>query len=262
MQIDEMQSWDIVIVSHNSGDVLRREWSEVSMRVRDRVICVENGDSRESLDIAKSLFRRVVRTANSGLSAANNFGFALGDAPYVLFVNPDVRVLQSSFATFVRWLDEKGGLVAPRLIDHRGAPQESCRDWPSFGKQIANRILPAGHAINQTYLWPSTSRQFVPWILGAAVAAKRSDMAVIGGWPEEYFLYFEDTELSWRAWSNDLPVALLETERWYHAWERGSRSLITTTARHHIRSAVRFYMKHPLLAAGLSDRAVRRSRRR
>ena len=256
----DIDDWDIVVVSHNSGPVLEREWGHAPQELRDRVICVENGSSIESRATAERLFGRVEVVENRGLSMANNVGYRIGSAQYVLFANPDIRCQTDSLPRFRKWLDENGGLVGPRLVDASGSPQESCRDWPSPVRQIKNRLRARHHNSNREYLWPSTERGFVPWILGAAVATRREDLEAVGGWPEEYFLYFEDTELAWRYWGAGKPVALLEDERWFHAWSRESRGIASRSTRHHIRSAVKFYSSHPRMAMGIADHAVQRSR--
>ena len=112
------------------------------------------------------------------------------------------------------------------------------------------------------YRWPVGSGidSPVPWILGAIVASRRSDIDSLGGWPEDFFLYFEDTELSLRAWDRGLEVWILGTMRWTHFWNRESRSLLSKAARLHMRSAVHFYANRPRLLIGAPFRVPTRTK--
>lgn len=257
---NSLTDWDIIVVSHRSARALRSEWSLVPATVRDRVICVENGQDADSVQLARDLFPRVIETKNEGLSVANNVGFAAGHAKYVLFANPDLQCDEAGLVALAARLEEAPGIVAPRLVYADGQPQESCRSWPSPIKQVRNRLGGRRSEAARDYRWPDTTSGYVPWVLGAAIATRRIDLDAVGGWPEEYFLYFEDTELSWRYWDAGLSVSLLENVRWHHAWSRSSHGPLNRAFWLHVRSMLRFYASHPSMLVGRKDRAVSRSR--
>jgi N-acetylglucosaminyl-diphospho-decaprenol L-rhamnosyltransferase len=232
-------NWDVVVVSYNSARDLER-WSTVPAAIRSRVILVDNGSSDDSVAVGSRLFGRVIRWKNMGLSVANNVGAAFGSAEFLLFCNPDVAPVDG-LDVFEEHLRHSPGIVTPRLQHLDGEPQDNVRGWPTLLRQVANRLRHEGRS---AYRWPvdPAANAAVPWVLGAAVATTREAFETVGGWPVEYFLYYEDTELCLRFWEAGYSVWVLGDVTWTHAWARSSRKLLSKTARLHMRSALRFYL--------------------
>ena len=243
-----LEDWDIVVVGYNSRKQIQTAWAPAPEAVRKRVILIDNGSSDGTVDQFAHTFSRVEKRENLGLSVGNNFGASLGTGKYVLFCNPDVTINEVDLDTLETHLRKHGGLVAPRLRGTDGAAQESARGWPTLLAQTQNRL---GRA-DPSYLWPIPAANDgpVPWLLGAVIAVTRTDFERIGRWPEEYFLYFEDTELCMRAWDNHLPVWVLGSLVWQHEWARSSRSALSTANKLHMRSAIRFYSDRPNMLIG------------
>lgn len=242
-----VDQWDIVVVSHNSASELEGIWAAQPSAVRARVIAVDNDSSDDSAAISRAIFARSTSEPNHGLSRSNNIGFAQGSAKYVLFVNPDVVVTVPGLAKLATHLDKHDGLVAPRLLFRDGVPQENARGVPNFATQVLNRLLPP--KLRTSYRWPvpHDSIAEVPWVLGAAIAARRATLEAVGGWPEDYFLYYEDVELCCRARDMGLPVMVRGDVRWVHHWERASRSVASKSSRLHMQSAMKFFRSRPAL---------------
>lgn len=240
-----IEDWDIVVVTFNSADALRFAWASTSNELRSRVVCVDNGSTDETVKVARQLFPVVIESQNRGLSVANNLGATLGTSTYILYANPDLTPSESDFDTLARHLDAHGGIVSPRLIGEDGEPQDNARGWPVLASQVLNRVRPE-HAA--AYRWPVSVQEDgpVPWVLGAAVAMRRADSTAVGGWPERYFLYYEDVVLCMKSWDAGLPVWVLSSVTWRHAWARSSRKIWSLGTRRHLRSAVRFFLSNPV----------------
>lgn len=239
-----LEEWDIVVVTFNSAEELDTIWRDLPENLRSRVICVDNSSTDDSLTIARSLFPTVFSHANDGLSVANNFGAQQGRAKYVLFANPDLAPEADDFERIAVHLDRYGGLTSPRLVGDDGQPQENARGWPVLKDQLNNRFAPQ---LSRGYRWPIPQHvdALVPWLLGASIAVSREDFSVIGGWPEDYFLYYEDVVLALNAWSLGLPVSILGSMAWHHSWAKSSRHLWHRSTRSHIRSAAHFFHDYP-----------------
>jgi GT2 family glycosyltransferase/glycosyltransferase involved in cell wall biosynthesis len=237
---NNLEDWDIIVVTFNSADALANSWSDAPVILRDRVICVDNSSTDNTVAIASSLFPTVLSHSNDGLSVANNFGATHGGSKYLLFANPDLVPRPEDFREIMTHLDKHGGLVAPRLIGADSKPQENARGWPTLTTQILNRLIPS---LVHSYRWPSPSggAAEVPWVIGAAIAMTRDTFIELGGWPEEYFLYYEDVVLAMRAHSLQLSVSLLESVRWHHGWARSSHKLLSRSTFSHLHSAIRFF---------------------
>ncbi|SOE00367.1 glycosyltransferase [Blastococcus haudaquaticus] len=243
-----MQDWDVIVVLHNSELELGTIWPEIPAEVRERVCAVDNASTDNSYPLARKLFGRVIRTDNGGLSRGNNLGLRNTSARFVLFLNPDVRLTRDGLRTLESTLRQHRSLVAPRLVGPDGEPQANGRGLPFLAKQVRNRL---SHRSNEAYNWPPLGPAGeVPWVLGAAIACERETITGLGGWPKEFFLYYEDAELCMRAWKHGVPVLLNEEVRWIHAWARQSHSWRSVAFRLHLRSAVRFFLRHPGLLVG------------
>lgn len=257
MNGSEISDWDIIVVTYNSASALREVWSNVAQEVRHRVTCVDNSSSDDSVAVAHVLFPRVVEVPNRGLSVSNNIGAAMGTSPYLLFANPDLAPTLESFIRLRAHLDTHGGLASPRLVDALGNPQENARGWPALPTQLSNRLRPGK---SELYRWPlQVDRDGpVPWVLGAAIAVKREDLEKVGGWPENFFLYYEDVELCLRAWERGMPVWILGEVHWFHQWARSSRRLLSRTTLRHAQSATRFFRARPKFLVGVPQRLAER----
>src|ERR1043165_9661443 len=120
----------VVIVNWNSGAQLReclRSFAAVAAdAVTARVTVIDNASQDGSCeDLEAPVPLDVMRNAdNRGFGAACNQGAAGSDADFLLFLNPDARLMPGSLAEPVRYLraDEnaKAGIVGIRLVDADG----------------------------------------------------------------------------------------------------------------------------------------------
>ncbi|GAA1255311.1 glycosyltransferase [Oryzihumus leptocrescens] len=248
--------WSIVVTSFHSLDMLERHWSGVAAALADggsfsadevEVIIVDNADEPEIETFAHDHgFRYLPMGQNVGLSAANNEGARISRGDYLLFANPDLGVQVADLTSLAKVIDETGGVVAPRVDFVDGRPQSAARGEPYLLAKLAHRGL-APRAALERYLWPVGPFESgrVVWCAGGCTALSRDTFERIGGWPEEYFLYMEDVELGVRAGSLGIPVSVTADVRWVHEWRGDSRQRFNRGQLLHLRSAVRFYLRHP-----------------
>lgn len=130
---------------------------------------------------------------NIGYGAANNIGLRLATTPYVCFLNPDTHSFSSNFLTIIEHIDQKT-IVSPCIITENGIPQK----W-SCGEKITLVQLIKNHLHMHTSPWNSSQKIPVHWVSGAALCGRTSFLRSIGGFDEDFFLYFEDADLCERA---------------------------------------------------------------
>jgi galactofuranosylgalactofuranosylrhamnosyl-N-acetylglucosaminyl-diphospho-decaprenol beta-1,5/1,6-galactofuranosyltransferase len=248
--------WSIVVTSFHSFQMLNKHWDGLiqagelqGVSARDvEVIVVDNADEPEVEEFArKQGFRYLPMGSNVGLSAANNRGAELARGDYLLFANPDLGVKVGDLPTLKAEVDRTGGIVAPRVDFADGTPQSAARGGPYLLAKLAHRGL-APKAALERYLWPVGPYESGPvvWCAGGATSLSRQVFDRIGGWPEEYFLYMEDVELGVRAGHLGIPVSVTAALRWVHEWGGDSRQgRLNRGVLLHLRSAVRFYTRHP-----------------
>lgn len=247
----------LITVSYNSARTLERFWDGRPFAPYQWTV-VDNSSSDDSSEVARRLGARVVELdSNRGFSAANNVGVSATGAEVLIFCNPDVTVTPDGIATLADQVRRHGGIVAPQLVNADGSLQENGRGIPYLHRKV-------GHLLGRDdpgYMKLANASDVidVAWVMGAALAMTRADFLRIGGWDPGYFLYYEDHDLGLRMRSAGLPVRVNGGVRWVHGWRRETKRNITVAAwRNEIRSAARFYRKHPYCLVPVPGRTTRR----
>jgi GT2 family glycosyltransferase len=185
------------------------------------IIVVDNGsiDGSDKL-IGDELGRlgrgRVVKVEkNLGSTRGNNLGFKLAcrDAKYVAFLNNDIEVEPD-------WLD--------KIIDVLEADERVAAAQPAI-LQLSNRnrVDSLGGMIDRvgwTYdlfsnsIYPDNlERPFeVFWAKAAAIVVRSDVFRIVGGFDEDYFIYYDEVDLCWRIRLLGYKVVTVPTARIYH----------------------------------------------
>lgn len=186
----------VVIVSHNSLPVLGPCLAALAAQDLDgafEIIVVDNGSSDGTPEWLERTHNtvRVVRQENLGFGAGNNRGAREASGRCLAFLNPDTVAEPS-------WLRE---LIAPLRPGVATTSQIVLLDDPARVNTWGHRShftgfgFTVGHKAARD---ASTALRPVGGLSGAAFAMLRADYLRVGGFDEDFFLYLEDTELSWR----------------------------------------------------------------
>jgi hypothetical protein len=264
---------DLIIVNWNSGEQLRNCLSSIGVSggeglVLRRVVVVDNGSSDGSADGLEGfpLPLTVARNVdNLGFAAACNQGAAGSAAEYLLFLNPDTRLLPGSLAMPVAFLEGSGGrgvgVVGIQLVDERGIVARSCARFPTPGRFLArmtglDRLAPKhcpGHYMTE---WDHEDSREVDQVMGAFFLVRRSVFEALGGFDERFFVYFEDVDFSLRARRAGWPSYYYSGARAYHRGGGTSEQVKAQRLRYSLGSRILYGYKHfgrwpaHLLAAG------------
>ena len=239
--------WTLVTVTYNSSREFRNAWGNgVPDGVRWMV--VDNASNDGSAELAAELGADVLALQeNVGFSAANNVALRQVDSEWVLFANPDLHVgavgdlrRLASVSTA-----NSGALVAPQLLNADGSEQANARGYPYLADKAANRSLRLpGSSLHDYARVGLDGPTYVAWVMGAAVAGPTSTLARLGGWDDDFFIYYEDHDLPLRAWLAGVATVVDPSVRWTHEWQRSTKRLRVRPWMHD-RSMRRFYAKYP-----------------
>jgi GT2 family glycosyltransferase len=175
------------------------------------ILVVDNDSRDDSLAYLLPRFPNVQFIANQqnkGFGAANNQALEKAKGNYILFLNPDTILPEDFFKQCLSFIDSTphiGGLGV-RMIDGSGHfLKESSRGFPSawvaFCKLAGlTALFPhsrlfAGYY--QGHLSPGNSHP-APVLSGACLLVGRSVLEKAGGFDEQFFMYAEDIDLSFR----------------------------------------------------------------
>ena len=175
------------------------------------VIVLDNASGDDSMGRLRTAFGAEPRVKllesamNGGFARGNNQAIAEAQGDYLLLLNPDTLVGESTLAyclTFLRTHPEAGA-VGPRLINQSGAMHPECKRgvptlWHSFCRFTRlYRLAPHSAWLNgyyQGHLSPDEVQQ-VPVLTGAFLMMRRTLYQAVGGLDERYFMYGEDIDL-------------------------------------------------------------------
>jgi N-acetylglucosaminyl-diphospho-decaprenol L-rhamnosyltransferase len=241
--------WTVITVTFNSAKDLQRNWTREKPE-HIRWLVVDNFSADNTIVVAQSLGAEVLcLEANVGFSKANNLALAHAKSKYVLFANPDLQIVWGDLYQLASEIKDNDYLLAPRLLNLDGTDQNNARSAPFLWHKVLNR-LPFSTRGKRIYNRQDSYRNLeVVWVTGAAVAAKNSTLGKLGGWCEDFFLYYEDAELCLRAREFGFETKVSATVSWKHAWARETKKLRIKPWVHEIKSAIIFYSKYPKFLA-------------
>lgn len=209
-----MNDLSIIIVNWNSTAWLLKCLESVYAHTHEaafEIIVVDNASPDGDVGIVKERYPDVVvieSQANLGFAGANNLGFRSSKGEFVVFLNPDTVLLNPAFDLMlaqVRSLPSVGA-AGCTLLNEDHSMQISCiQTFPT----ILNQLLDLDVLLNRfpsCPLWNiaplftgGTKPSRVEVISGACVMFRREVFAQVGGFSEEYFMYAEDLDLSYKA---------------------------------------------------------------
>lgn len=146
---------------------------------------------------------------NGGFGYGNNqvINKILGgeiDADNVYFLNPDAIPEPGSIEAMVGYLDAHAeiGVVGSGLINDDGCHTDSMFRFPSFWSEIESALsfgpvsrLLRGH---RQSLAPLEAPGPVDWVAGTSFMVRADVLRAVGGFDEDFFLYWEEVELCHR----------------------------------------------------------------
>jgi hypothetical protein len=254
---------DIVVVNWNSGEMLfqcvqsiQKAWPE---SVEGQVIIVDNGSSDGSLASLEPFtngpfkLEIICNAENRGFGAACNQGAARGDAEYLLFLNPDTRLFESSLSVPLDFMSNPEnasvGIAGIQLVDEQNLIARSCARFPTpmifFAQALGLNYLPGLGELN-THMneWPHDVTRTVDHVIGAFYLIRRSLFNALGGFDERFFVYLEDLDLSLRARQAGWRSVYLAEAQAFHAGGGTSRQVKAQRLFYSLRSRLLYGFKH------------------
>ena len=209
----------VVIVSYNVKFFLEQCLSSLKKAIDGisqpiggaEVYIVDNASTDGSTDFLEPLypdFHFIRNKENTGFAKANNQALSLCAGQYVLFLNPDTIIAEDSLNICLSFFPDNtdAGALGVRLIDGTGRYlKESKRGFPdpsaSFFKLSGLAgLFPRSKIFSAYYLGHlgEESTHAVDILSGAFMMVKKTVLDQIRGFDEQFFMYAEDIDLSYR----------------------------------------------------------------
>jgi len=252
-----------ILVNYNAGRELALALGSIADELSGHsweAIVVDNASSDGSAETVAAFAprARVVRNReNVGFARGVNQGLASSSAPFVLIMNPDCRLAPGAFAALRTELEKSPAcaIVGPRILDPDGSVQGNARGDPDmftglFGRNtLLRRVLPdlavsKRNVISDVAVGDGHSSVIVDWLSGACMLARRDALAVVGGFDERYFLYWEDADLCRRLRARGYHVRYVPGATAVHRVGHSSRRAKAAAIRAFHESAYLYYATH------------------
>ena len=203
----------IVIVSYNVRNYLEQCLQSVKQAlegIEGEVFVVDNRSDDDSVETVRTNYpwvRLIVNQENMGFSRANNIAIREASGEYVLLLNPDTIVEKDTLREVLGFMEEHpkaggagvmmhnaDGSLAPESRRALPTPWVSCLKMLGFSKRYYMSHLP----------WDKPGR--IEVISGAFCFLRRKALDEVGLLDEDFFMYGEDIDLSYRllkgGWEN------------------------------------------------------------
>ena len=170
--------------------------------IEAEIIVVDNNSSDESCKMIKEQFahiKLIENNKNVGFAIANNQAVKIAKGEYVCILNPDTVVAEDTFTKILKFAktQENLGIIGCRLIDGTGIfLPESKRNIPTV--KVATRKLlgfSKNYYANQVSEFDIAEASV---FVGAFMFLKREVYNTLNGFDEDFFMYGEDIDLSYR----------------------------------------------------------------
>lgn len=220
----------VVVVNYNGAHLLPGcldSLAAQTVRDRLRVVVVDNASqdgSRELLAERYPWAEVVESDENLGFAGGNDLALATLTTPYAFLLNSDARAEPGCVEALLREAEQPGAarcaaLNATVLLQQRFRHARPGESGPEVLTVPAGRVVPddagtvrlvnsTGNVVSadgygQDRGWLEDAATHRPpaavfGFCGAAVLLRREALADVGLFDDAYFMYYEDTDLSWR----------------------------------------------------------------
>ncbi|MFQ5858637.1 MAG: glycosyltransferase family 2 protein [Anaerolineae bacterium] len=208
----------IVIVNFNGERYLKRCLTSVLALTYPsfEVVLVDNGSSDGSVSLVREQFppvQIIEAGENVGFAKGNNVGIQATDTPLVATLNNDTWVEPDWLEQLVRVMESDpriGTCASKMLFAHQ----------PEIINSAGVCVDPVGIAWDRLGGTPETRDTTEPMDVFAACAGaalyRRAMLEDVGLFDEDYFIYLEDVDLSWRSQLMGWRTVYVPQARVYH----------------------------------------------
>lgn len=180
------------------------------------VFVVDNASTDGTPEYLKKTFpeekfprlRLIENTENLGFGKANNLGLRESLGEYILFINPDTMVGENCLTDCLSFLEHhsNAGGLGVRMLKPNGAfAPESRRGMPAPFTSLCkilglSKMFPQSHLFGRYYMqyqdeWKENA---IDVVSGAFMMVPHAVLNKVGGFDEDFFMYGEDIDLSYR----------------------------------------------------------------
>ena len=180
---------------------------KVNLKRDVKIFVVDNASTDGTLKIVEENFPRVIiirNKRNLGFAKANNQALKQVKGNYIFLLNPDTEVKGSALEEMVAYMEnhDEVGILGPKLLNAGGKVQKEITPFPALLDMILillklHRIAPFKSLVYPNYDYDKIQES--DHLMGSALLIRKEVFDKIGLFDENFFLWFEETDLEKRA---------------------------------------------------------------
>jgi GT2 family glycosyltransferase len=191
------------------------------------IIIIDNNSKDDSVPQIKKIkdttngksIKLIENKFNGGFGKANNQGIKIAKGNYILLLNSDTIIIHSAISQSLNWLcsHPEASICTAQLLNKDKSIQASGGFFPNLANvttwclnlddlPLINKIIKPIHPHTPNFY---THDKFYlkdhqqDWVTGAFMMIRNSHLKPTGGFDENYFMYGEEVELSYRIKKNN-----------------------------------------------------------
>ncbi len=213
----ELQKASIIIVTHNHRNYIEPCISSIeNEKYPHEIIVVDSLSNDGTYDFVKQRFPKIKLIgckANLGYGFCNNLGVKHAEGSFIVIINPDTIVKAGWLGELIKPLVSQSDIITtPKILVYDGSAINTCGNINHFTGLCFTRGLGEDPELY-------AKEECVSGISGCCFAIRTSDYQNLGGFDEAFFLYNEDSDISWRSHLRNFKVIYVPTSVIMHDYE-------------------------------------------
>jgi GT2 family glycosyltransferase len=247
-----MTDLSIITVSYKGWDRLQKSLDALSSfkaeKIVAEVIIIDNNSDDGTLSELESKYPSVkfVRNPiNGGFANGCNLGAALSTGEYLLFLNPDTVASEDALENLleIARLNPNISILSCRQVNEKGKESIAYGDFPEFWSltgflRAVSKSVKALFSVFSLHRVPRTQHPaprtkelaFPDWVSGSVILIRKELFQKVGGFDEDFWMYFEDVDICKRVTEGGGKVAFCNNITIEHNHGGSSRVNIRTSS--------------------------------
>ncbi len=196
------QTVSIITVTYNTKDFLKEYVESIfaGTIVPDEVLIYDGGSSDGTVEMARNYQQKhpeikIVEGENVGFAAGNNIIAEQAKSKFLFFLNPDTKIDKNCLQELLNHPERERALLMPKRYLFDGTFLHHGMGLDVFGYPADGKIFFAD---------------------GAAIFMRKELFIDLGMFDQDYFMYQEDIDLSWRARLLGIDLVTVPKSYLYH----------------------------------------------
>lgn len=194
----------VVVVTYNSEKTISDCLNSFKSSLSDgtEIIDVDNSSTDTTVEEVKKFknVKLIQNKDNLGFGKANNLAAKDSKGKYLFLLNPDCVIVENVIEELSDYLERhiEVGVVGPKLVNQQGKVQREMSPFPDFWSQVLILLKLHRFSFFQNLVYPNYNyeqEQEAQHLMGAALMVRKDVFDEVGGFDEQFFLWFEETDL-------------------------------------------------------------------